>query len=344
MLNRRVSLALSAALILGLSGACKKKVPPPPPPPPPAEAPAAAAKPVINYFTAEPSTVNSGQPSSLRWSVTDATTVTLDNGIGTVSPNGRRGVSPTATTTYHLTATGTGGTSEGDATVTVSTPPPPVPVGPSTPAQTVQDILAHQVQDIHFDYDKSDVRSDDQAVLQSDAAALKQIFQMDASFIVTVEGHCDERGSAEYNIGLGDRRAAAPQAGPLTLRAAPGDPGQTCIALEDARRPQVAALIRRCTYGIVRMASIQFIAQGPALLLAVQPLEGWRELWIFHQATGSWTIDVLSPVGGSQHGALRRDEHPRVGVVAGIVQRVDQVAPVSVRFTTLNMDPPRSVR
>ena len=87
----------------------------------------------------------------------------------------------------------------------------------------------------------------------------------------------------------------APQPGPLSLSAAPGDPGQTCIALEDANRAHVAAIIRRCTYGIVRMASIQAIAPGPALVLAVQPLEGWRELWVFHQRAGSWTIDVLSP-------------------------------------------------
>jgi peptidoglycan-associated lipoprotein len=222
MLNRRASLALSAALVLGLAAGCKKKVPPPPPPPPPQEAPASVAKPVINYFTAEPSTVNSGQPSSLRWSVSDATTVTLDNAIGAVSPNGRRGVYPTATTTYHLTATGAGGTSEGDATVTVSTPPPPAPVQNSAPTQTVQEILAHQVQDVHFDYDKSDVRPEDQSILQGDAAALKQIFQMDASFNVTIEGHCDERGSAEYNIGLGDRRAAAAKDALIAL-GVPGD-------------------------------------------------------------------------------------------------------------------------
>jgi hypothetical protein len=87
----------------------------------------------------------------------------------------------------------------------------------------------------------------------------------------------------------------ARQTGPLTLSVAPGDPGQTCVALEDAHRPRAAALIRRCTYGIVRMASIQLIPQGPALVLAVQPLESWRELWVFHEKAGSWTIDVLSP-------------------------------------------------
>jgi peptidoglycan-associated lipoprotein len=219
----RASLALSAALLLGLSVGCKKKVPPPPPAPPPQEAPAAPAKPVINYFTAEPSTVNSGQPSSLRWSVTDATTVSINNEVGTVSPNGRRGVYPTATTTYHLTATAaSGGTSEADATVTVSTPPPPAPVQNTAPAQSAQDILAHQVQDVHFEYDKSEVRPDDQSILQADAAALKQIFQMDSSFVVTVEGHCDERGSAEYNLGLGDRRAAAAKDALVAL-GVPGD-------------------------------------------------------------------------------------------------------------------------
>jgi hypothetical protein len=87
----------------------------------------------------------------------------------------------------------------------------------------------------------------------------------------------------------------APQPGPLTLSAAPGDPGQTCVALEDARGPHAAALLRRCTYGVVRMGSIQAIPRGPALVLAVQPLESWRELWVFHERAGRWTVDVLSP-------------------------------------------------
>lgn len=220
MMNRKASLALSAALLFGLA-ACHKKAPPPPPPPPPAPAPPVAAKPVINYFTAEPTVVTAGQPSSLRWSVSDATGVQIDNQIGQVSPDGRRGVYPTATTTYHLTATGAGGTSEGDATVTVSTPPPPQPVQ-TTSTESVQQILARQVQDIHFEYDKSDIRASDQSVLQGDASALKTIFQMDANFIVTIEGHCDERGSAEYNLALGDRRAAATKDALIAL----GVPGE----------------------------------------------------------------------------------------------------------------------
>jgi hypothetical protein len=86
---------------------------------------------------------------------------------------------------------------------------------------------------------------------------------------------------------------AAPEAGALTLSATPGDPGQTCVALLEAHR--AAPLVRRCTYGIVWMASAQTLAQGPALVLAVQPLESWRELWLFHQRAGAWAVDVISP-------------------------------------------------
>jgi peptidoglycan-associated lipoprotein len=222
MTKHKVTLALLAVLVLGLSAGCKKKIPPPPPPAPaPIPENNPTAKPAIAYFSAEPTTVTVGQPSSLRWSVTDATSVTIDNGIGEVSPNGRRGVYPTATTTYHLTATGPGGTSGADATVTVSSPPPPATVT-ATSQPTIQEILAKQVQDIHFDYDKSEIRGEDQPILQGDASALKTVFQMDPNFIVTIEGHCDERGSAEYNLALGDRRAAATKDALISL-GVPGD-------------------------------------------------------------------------------------------------------------------------
>jgi hypothetical protein len=87
---------------------------------------------------------------------------------------------------------------------------------------------------------------------------------------------------------------AAPQAGPLTLTAVPGEPGQTCVTLADTHAPGMP-LVRRCTYGIVWTASAQPTAQGRALVLAVQPLESWRELWVFHASGPKWTVDVLSP-------------------------------------------------
>ncbi len=78
------------------------------------------------------------------------------------------------------------------------------------------------------------------------------------------------------------------QAGPLRLTATPGASGQTCVALTDSRSGGAVPLARRCTYGIVWLASAQNIPQGPALVLAVQPLESWRELWVFHRMAGAW--------------------------------------------------------
>ena len=70
-------------------------------------------------------------------------------------------------------------------------------------------MLQQQAQDAYFDYDKSDIRPDARDALTHDAGLLKQIFTQDPNFTVIVEGHCDERGSAEYNLALGDRRATA---------------------------------------------------------------------------------------------------------------------------------------
>lgn len=88
--------------------------------------------------------------------------------------------------------------------------------------------------------------------------------------------------------------AATKHADRLTVSPTPGDPGQTCIALQSPT-PGAAPLVQRCTYGIAWLASAQVIAQGQAVVLAVQPLENWRELWIFHKRAGNWIVNVLPP-------------------------------------------------
>jgi peptidoglycan-associated lipoprotein len=209
-----ICLAVSLALF---AEGCKKKVPAPPPPPPPAATPAppppAASSPVVGQFTAEPSTIQRGQSSTLRWEITgNATSVSIDNGIGTVRNTGSQQVSPTSSTTYTLTASGPGGSVTASATVTVATPPPPStpPPPPSNQRRaTVEERISSELQDAFFDYDKSDVRGDARDALQRDAGALKAILADFPNATITVEGHCDERGSAEYNIGLGDRRASS---------------------------------------------------------------------------------------------------------------------------------------
>jgi hypothetical protein len=82
---------------------------------------------------------------------------------------------------------------------------------------------------------------------------------------------------------------------------ASGEPGQTCVALHDAK--QAAALARRCTYGTVWTASVRVAADAKTAVLAVQPLDAWTELWVFRQQrNGRWTIDALPPAAASDTG------------------------------------------
>ena len=174
------------------------------PKPPPPQAPTVA------QFTAEPTSIQRGQSSTLRWEVTgNVTSVSINQAIGTVQNTGNRRVFPSDSTTYTLTATGPGGNTTASATVTVASPPPPPPPPPPAPAVTLEQRLGSDVQDAYFDYDKSDIRADARDVLTQDAAALKSILSDFPNASIVVEGHCDERGSAEYNLGLGDRRASA---------------------------------------------------------------------------------------------------------------------------------------
>jgi peptidoglycan-associated lipoprotein len=156
-------------------------------------------------FSATPGTIERGQSSTLRWSVENATSVTIQPSIGTVRTGGNRQVYPSSNTRYTLTAKGPGGTAEDTASVSVMAPTPTVAAAP--PRKSLSDLLSAQTRDAFFDYDKSNLRPDARTALSQDATALKDIFKDFQGAKVTVEGHCDERGSAEYNLALGDRRA-----------------------------------------------------------------------------------------------------------------------------------------
>jgi peptidoglycan-associated lipoprotein len=67
--------------------------------------------------------------------------------------------------------------------------------------------LNDSLQDAFFAYDRSDLSAGAGAALQHDAELLRRILADFPALKITVEGHCDDRGSAEYNLGLGDRRA-----------------------------------------------------------------------------------------------------------------------------------------
>jgi hypothetical protein len=94
------------------------------------------------------------------------------------------------------------------------------------------------------------------------------------------------------------RWAAEPQTVPrtgLAVITTPGEAGQTCVSLNNAKHDAKNPLAKRCTYGVVWPASLAVNAQQSAATLAVQPLDSWRELWVFHQTGQGWTIDILPP-------------------------------------------------
>ena len=214
MLRKRGLIVIWAAiLMLVLLAGCKKKPPPAPPPPPPVVTkepppPPAPSAPVINEFSAEPGSIDRGQSSTLKWSVGNATEISIDQGIGAVQANGTRRVFPSDSTIYRLTARGPGGNASATASVNVAAPPPAAPP-PSVTKEDIGTRLSKEVQDAYFDYDSNSIRADARNVLQQDADALKRILNDFPNASIVVEGHCDERGSAEYNLGLGDRRATA---------------------------------------------------------------------------------------------------------------------------------------
>ncbi|AMP05740.1 hypothetical protein [Collimonas pratensis] len=99
------------------------------------------------------------------------------------------------------------------------------------------------------------------------------------------------------------RWAAEPEpvttSGGLAILTTPGESGETCVTLVDAKHDQKNPLFKRCTYGLVWKASVSVNAQQTALALAVQPLDSWRELWVFHQGDKGWTVDILPPAANA---------------------------------------------
>lgn len=149
-------------------------------------------------LTVRPDTVDRGQGAELSWTTQNATTVTIE-GIGTVSASGSRKISPADSTTYRLTAKGDGGSTEANARITVNIPTDHVS------KLTDEQLFAQNVKDVFFNYDNYDIRSDELQIVSTDADFLAQHPNMK----LIIEGHCDERGSEAYNLGLGENRASA---------------------------------------------------------------------------------------------------------------------------------------
>lgn len=93
----------------------------------------------------------------------------------------------------------------------------PEAVTPAKPEEITQAALAQEIEktqyDIHFDFDRYDVKPTDKPTLQQVAELLSR----NAKVTVLIEGHCDERGTNDYNLGLGERRANSAKSYLMTL-------------------------------------------------------------------------------------------------------------------------------
>ena len=207
--NRPLLLAAGLAALFTIAGCHKKAAPPPPPPPLTNTAPAPTAE-----ITATPTAINPGDSVVLTWHTANASSISID-GIGEVPSSGTQSVKPADSTNYHLVAKGDGGTADATARVTVNSAPPPAPIAESN----IDDAAFHQnVKDVFYDYDSYDVRPDEQAVISQDANFLNQHPELR----VVVGGYCDERGSVEYNLALGENRANAAKQALVSAGVSPG--------------------------------------------------------------------------------------------------------------------------
>ena len=201
-MNQRNRILVPIVLLVALVAVagCSKHAPPVAPEvtAPPVMIPAPTAQ-----LTATPTVISAGDQVQLSWHTTDATSVSID-GIGDVPSSGVKTVTPTESTTYRLVARGSSGSADASARVTVNAPPAVVvPVN----TMSAEEEFKANVQDIFFDYDTYDIRADAQSTLAKDASYLAS----HPDVKVVIGGYCDERGSDEYNLALGQNRANAAQ-------------------------------------------------------------------------------------------------------------------------------------
>jgi len=189
-----------------LSG-CKKTPPPRPTPPAPttstpAPAPTGGPAPTVE-IQASPSTVERGGQATLSWKTQNATSVIIDGGVGNVSETGSVVITPRDSATFTATAKGAGGEARASTRVTVVSPKEAGVVTSSDIDNILKAIADGRIKDVFFAYDKSELSPESRSTLEQNAKWLRQY----PGATVVIEGHCDERGTEEYNLALGDRRA-----------------------------------------------------------------------------------------------------------------------------------------
>jgi peptidoglycan-associated lipoprotein len=195
------SILISACSLALLVAGCSKK--PTLPPPSTYTPPPSATKPTAS-ISADRTSINKGDSVKLSWTTTDAPNVSIAPEVGAVTAQGTTTVTPGDTTTYTITASNTAGNANASVTVSVAAPAAPA----EAPSLSEDELFMKEVRDAYFDYDSAEIRPDARQALAKTADFLKSHTQ----YRVNIEGHCDERGSTEYNLALGVRRANAVRA------------------------------------------------------------------------------------------------------------------------------------
>jgi len=131
--------------------------------------------------------------------------------------------------------------------------------------------------------------------LEAAANALQELAAVDRRTLA--EG--DAPAYSEAAVRVGAVRWAAepvpPNTAGLSVATKAGKPGETCIELIESKASTRASLLKHCTYGTVWPASARVNPTGDTLALAVQPLDGWRELWLLRRDATGWHVDVVPP-------------------------------------------------
>lgn len=242
-----VVLVCSLTIISG----CKKKTQvasrPPVDRPAPVETTRPSAPAPTIELTATPTSITRGASTMLRWSSSNSDSVVIDSGVGNVAAEGSVSISPLESTTYTATASGAGGEAKASARVTVVRGTDRGEISQTDVQALRQAIAEGKIRPIFFSYDSAELSAEARQILEENSRWFRQYQGAD----IVVEGHCDERGTEEYNLALGDRRAQAAAAYLIQLGVGsnrlesisygeerPLDPGHTETAWAKNRRAE----------------------------------------------------------------------------------------------------------
>jgi len=200
-------------LVMLISFACGGRPPPPLPSPVPSQPPETTTPvdipeppkvpPPELEARIEPELIRQGESALLTWEATNADRVVIDHNIGSVETAGRIRFFPEGTTSYEVSAEGAGGTVVEKLTVEVLMDE--TLSEENLTGRDLREQFEGFVQPVFFEYDSAELTPEARSTLNESINWLTRPENRQIRFLI--EGHCDQRGTEEYNLALGDRRA-----------------------------------------------------------------------------------------------------------------------------------------